>query len=79
MLSNCVLLLGNLFLGAVHKIHPQAGGRWGLSRADIFRTREKKVLQMRTMQTSTHFGEKKSSDFLKFMVCPHGQGGYSVY
>jgi len=29
------------------------------------------------MRTSTLFGVK-TSDFLKFMVCPHGQGGGGV-
>jgi len=32
---------------------------------------EKGVLQMRTSQ----FLEQKASDFSKFIVCPHGQGG----
>jgi len=36
-----------------------------------FSDKEEGVLQM---QTSAIFGEK-ASDFLKFMVCPHGQGG----
>jgi len=30
------------------------------------------------MRTSVHFGAK-NSDFLKFMVYPHGQGGLSQY
>jgi len=44
------------------------GGGGRLFSADILRTRE--ILQMRT---SILFGAK-TSDFSKFMVCPHGQG-----
>jgi len=47
----------------------QSGRERGLSSADIFRTRG--VLQMRTFALL----EVKSSDFSKFMMCPHGQGG----
>jgi len=57
---------GGYKLGAVHKIRPQSGG---LSSIDNLWTRG--VFQMRT---STLFGAN-ASDFLKFMVCPHGQGG----
>jgi len=53
-------------LGAVHKRRPQSGG---LSSADILRTRG--ILQMRT--SALFF--KKTPNFSKFIVCPHGQGG----
>jgi len=45
-----------------------------LSSADIFRTRGRGVLQMRT---SALFWAK-TSDFSKFIVCPHGQRGREV-
>jgi len=59
-------------LGAVHKRRPQSGGE-GLSSADIFRTRGKEVLQMRIANIRTSWW--KYPDFLKFVVCPQGQGG----
>jgi len=35
------------------------------------------VLQMRTCGRP-HFFAQTTSDFLKFMMCPHGQGGEGV-
>jgi len=44
-----------------------------MSSADILRTRERVFFRC----GRPHFLEKKTSDFSKFMVCPHGQGGLS--
>jgi len=44
----------------------------GLSSADILWTRrERKFLRC----WRPHFLVQKTMDFLKFLVCPHGQGG----
>jgi len=63
-----------LSLGAVHKIRPQSAIKYVIKNCPL-RTRGRKVFQMRT---SARFGAK-ASDFLKFMMCPHGRrvGGLS--
>jgi len=48
-------------------------GKRGLSCADILRTRGEGVFRCGRL----HFLAKKTSDFSKFMVCPHGQRGLS--
>jgi len=66
--SKCVFLFssGN-WVGVVHKRRPYSGI---LSSADNFRTWVKGDLQMWT----TSLLGTQTSDFLKFMVCPHNKG-----
>jgi len=59
-----------LFLGAVHKRPPQLR-KEGVCPVRTFFGREVLGLQL---WTSTLFGAK-TSDFPKFVVCPHGQEG----
>jgi len=56
------------FLRAVHNRRPQPGGG-SLATADILRT--KGFFSCECSQ----FLEQQTSDFSKFMVCPHGQEG----
>jgi len=59
-------------LGAVHKRRPQSGGESFNQNRHFADKRGGKVFQM---QTSTpHFLVQKTSDFLTFMACSHGQG-----
>jgi len=60
-------------LGAVHKRRPQLGEEGGLSSADILRTRGRWFFRC----GRPHFLAQKTSNFLKFMVYLHGQGGFS--
>jgi len=57
-----------VLLGVVHKRCPQSGGG-GLSSVDTFGQGRRGVLRMRTPALLA----KKTSDFSKFIVCPHGQ------
>jgi len=69
----CIIASSSLVyesLGAVHKRRPQSGEGVYPVRT-FFRQGGRGLLQMRT---STLF-RTKNSDFLKFLVCPHGQGG----
>jgi len=58
-------------LGTVHNRRPQSGRRFFIQCKPFSDKGEGEVLQM---STSVLLGAK-NSDFLKFMVCPHGQGG----
>jgi len=60
-------------LEAVYKRRPQSGGR-RFVQFGHFADKGEGGLQMHSPQ----FLAQKTSDFLKFMVCPHGQGGRRV-
>jgi len=70
---SCPWRYGHILYGAVHKdVRRQAEG--GLSNANILRSNGIGVLQIRTSALLV----QKTSDFSKFMVYPHGQGGEEV-
>jgi len=61
-------------LGAAHKRRPQSNGGRDMSCADILRTKGEGSSSDVDVRT---FWCKKTLDFTKFIVCPHGQGGWT--
>jgi len=61
-------------LGAVYKMRPHSVGRWFCPLQTFFGQGGGRVLQMHKFVL---FGAK-NSDFLKFMLCPHGQDGREI-
>jgi len=67
-----------LLLGAVHKGRSQSGGEGGLPNADVFRTSGRGQAGESSSDVDVRtFWCKKTSDFLKFIVYPQGQGGFN--